>query len=145
MADSSQNSANDYLFVYGTLRRSLSPSKDLRQLLHHEAEYLGSATVGGRLYNIGNYPGLILSENPEDIVTGELYKIKNKRLVLSSLDRYEGCVEPYPKPWEYERIRAEVTTEKGSTLLSWLYIYQWNVTDSIRIQSGDYLDFVLQK
>lgn len=144
MPDSAPFSESDYLFVYGTLRRSLSPSKDLRQLLHHEAEYMGSAKIAGRLYNIGTYPGLILSDNPEEIVTGELYKIQNKRLILSTLDRYEGCVDPYPKPWEYERIMAEVTTEKGSKFLSWLYTYQWDVTDSMRIQSGDYLDFMLQ-
>jgi gamma-glutamylcyclotransferase (GGCT)/AIG2-like uncharacterized protein YtfP len=145
MSNSDPSSESDYLFVYGTLRRSLSPSKDLRHLLHHETEFLGSATVPGRLYNIGNYPGLILSDDPEEVVTGELYKIKNKRMVLSALDRYEGCIDPYPRPWEYERITAEVRTETGSTLISWLYTYQWDVPESMRIQSGDYLTFLTKK
>lgn len=136
---------SDYLFVYGTLRRSLAPSKDIRHLLYHEAEYLGSSTVTGRLYNIGSYPGLVLSDVPEEIVTGELYKIKNKRMVLSAFDRYEGCIEPYPKPWEYHRIASEVTTEDGSKLVSWLYTYQWDVLESMRIHSGDYLEFLGKK
>lgn len=96
----------------------------------------------GRLYNIGSYPGLILSDNPDEIVKGELFKIKDKRLVLNALDEYEGSVEPFPKPWEYQRVEAEITTEKGAKVLSWLYIYQWDVKEEMLIPSGDYLDFL---
>lgn len=133
---------SDYLFVYGTLRRSLTPSRDIRHLLQHEAEFQGIATVSGRLYNIGSYPGLILSENPDEIVLGELYKIKDQRVVLNALDQYEGAVEPFPKPWEYQRLVADVTTDKGFMVLSWLYTYQWDVVEEMRIKSGDYLDFL---
>jgi len=133
---------SEYLFVYGTLRRSIVSSKDIRHLLNHETESLGMATVNGRLYNIGSYPGLILSNNPEEIVMGELYTIKNRRVVLSTFDQYEGCCEPFPKPWEYQRTTAEVTTDGGDKVRSWLYTYQWDVNEKMRIPSGDYLAFL---
>ncbi len=136
---------SDHLFVYGTLRKSIAPSKDIRHLLRHEAEFQGVATVPGRLYDIGSYPGLILSENLDETVTGELYKIKNKRVVLNTFDQYEGSVEPFPKPWEYQRVLAEVSTADGSKVLSWLYTYQWDVADEKLIKSGDYLNFLDQQ
>lgn len=132
----------DHLFVYGTLRRAIAPSKDLRHLLHHEAVFLGSATVPGRLYDIGSYPGLILSDNPVEIVKGEHYKIKDNRVVLNTFDQYEGCVEPFPKPWEYQRVQTVITTDGGVEVLSWLYTYQWEVKEEMRIKSGDYLEFL---
>lgn len=133
---------SDHLFVYGTLRQSIAPSREIRHLLHHETEFLGTATVAGRLYNIGNYPGLILTEDPGEIVSGELYKIRDKRVVLNTFDQYEGSVEPFPKPWEYQRVKTEVTTDEGAKILSWLYTYQWDVKEEMRIPSGDYLDFL---
>lgn len=132
----------EHLFVYGTLRRAIAPSKDLRHLLHHEAELQGNATVTGRLYNIGSYPGLILSDIPEEIVMGELYKIRDKRVVLHTFDQYEGCIDPFPKPCEYQRVKAEVKTAEGFKVLSWLYAYQWDVKEEMHIKSGDYLAFL---
>lgn len=145
MSKETQIEHSDHLFVYGTLRKSIAPSRDIRHILRHEAEFQSVATVPGRLYNIGSYPGLIISENPDEIVTGELYKIKNKRVVLNTFDQYEGAVEPFPKPWEYQRVTAEVTTAEGAKVLSWLYIYQWDVVEEMHIKSGDYLEFLAQQ
>lgn len=142
MLKDTQPVQSDYLFVYGTLRSSISQSRDIRHLLQHEAEFQGIATVSGRLYNIGSYPGLILSNKPDEIVLGELYEIKDKRMVLNALDQYEGSVDPFPKPWEYQRVVEDVTTVHGSKVLSWLYTYQWDVVEKMRIKSGDYLDFL---
>lgn len=133
---------SEHLFVYGTLRMSIAPSKDIRHLLHHESEFKGIATVRGRLYDIGSYPGLILSDNPKEIVVGELYRIKNRRVVLNTFDQYEGCIDPFPNPWEYQRVKAEVKTAEGVKVLSWLYTYQWDVNEQMRIIPGDYLNFL---
>lgn len=88
---------------------------------------------------------MIVSDNPIEIVIGELYKINDSRMLLNAFDRYEGCCEPFPKPWEYQRITAEVTTEESAVVLSWLYTYQWDVLEQMRIQSGDYLEFLSKK
>lgn len=87
---------------------------------------------------------MILSDKTDEIVVGELYKIKNKRVVLNALDQYEGAIEPFPKPWEYQRTTAEVTTDDGSKVNSWLYTYQWDVDEAMRIKFKDYLELLSQ-
>ena len=46
------------LFVYGTLRDD--PAHDMFHVLAANAELIGEATVAGRLYDLGEYPGLVL-------------------------------------------------------------------------------------
>lgn len=65
---------NDLLFVYGTLLSGLSN--------HHHmqgARCLGTATIQGALFDLGEYPAMLLSghlSQPQGPVTGELYKMK---------------------------------------------------------------------
>ena len=46
-----------YLFVYGTLRPQLAHGE--AKNLIAELEIIGSATVQGKLYDFGAYPGVI--------------------------------------------------------------------------------------
>ena len=62
---------SDRLFVYGTLMRGFD--HPMAQLLSRSADYLGEARCQGRLYLIKHYPGLLLSDDPSEIVFGELY------------------------------------------------------------------------
>ena len=65
---------SDRLFVYGTLMRGFD--HPMAQLLSRSADFIGEAHCRGRLYLIKHYPGLVLSDDPADIVFGELYRLR---------------------------------------------------------------------
>src|SRR5215813_7463055 len=91
------------LFVYGTLRRD--PSHELFQLLARNAKLLGEAVVEGKLYDLGEYPGMIYRANGGHVI-GELYQVNPEAWenVIERLDEYEGCRPIDPEPHEYRRI-----------------------------------------
>ena len=98
---------SDRLFVYGTLMRGFD--HPMAQLLSRSADYLGPATCRGRLYLIKHYPGLVLSDEPADIVFGELYRLRDRDALLGEFDMYEACGAGFPEPTEYVRRMLQVT------------------------------------
>jgi gamma-glutamylcyclotransferase (GGCT)/AIG2-like uncharacterized protein YtfP len=64
----------DLLFVYGTLMRGFD--HPMAKLLSRSAEFLGAARCRGRLYLVKHYPGLVLSDDTDDVVFGELYRLR---------------------------------------------------------------------
>src|SRR4029078_6307595 len=80
---------SDRLFVYGTLMRGFD--HPMAQLLSRSADYLGPATCRRRLYLIMHYPGLLLWDEPADIVFGELYRLRDRDALLGEFDMYEAC------------------------------------------------------
>ena len=116
------------LFVYGTLRRGFD--NRYARLLDHSAEYLGTARVQGRLYDLGRYPGIHLKAGLQDWVTGELFRLRNTAATLSVLDEYEGP--------EFERVLATAMLASGDRRRCWVYEYKLPVPEDRRILSGDY-------
>jgi gamma-glutamylcyclotransferase (GGCT)/AIG2-like uncharacterized protein YtfP len=127
----------DYLFVYGTLLSRLNSPASL--ILEHYAELIAPASVQGRLYEIRGYPGLVLSDDSEETVQGEIYLIHEKQKLFTALDEYEGCSPRFPGPTEYVRKRVSVKKEGGKIVQAWAYLYNWNLLGKARIHSGDYL------
>src|SRR4026209_2263583 len=103
--------AVDGLFIYGTLLPDLvRPPLDT---LVAKMTRLGPATVPGRLYDLGPYPGLVLDEAAPD-VHGELFALPEDPAVLESLDDYEGsCL--------YRRVECRATAANGETTACWVY------------------------
>ena len=124
---------NELLFVYGTLMRG-SRHPMARELEAH-ATYLDDASYHGRLYLISTYPGLVESAASEDIVSGEVFELRDPAFLLM-LDDYEGCGPDADQPAEYRRIRHTVTLDSGAQVKAWIYIYNWPVDESQRIVSG---------
>ena len=129
---------SDRLFVYGTLMRGFD--HPMAQLLSRRADFLGSATCRGRLYLVKHYPGLVLSDDPAEIVFGELYRLRARDALLRELDMYEACGEGFPEPTEYLRKLIDVTLPDGTTEKAWTYVYNWPVIDLPRIESGRFLE-----
>jgi gamma-glutamylcyclotransferase (GGCT)/AIG2-like uncharacterized protein YtfP len=129
---------SDRLFVYGTLMRGFD--HPMAQLLSRSADHLGPATCRGRLYLIKHYPGLVLSEEPSDIVFGELYRLRDRDALLGEFDMYEACGEGFPEPTEYLRKMLQVTGEDGAASEAWTYVYNWPVAGLPRIVSGRFLE-----
>src|SRR5437899_120987 len=80
---------SDHLFVYGTLMRGFD--HPMARLLSRSADFIGEARCQGRLYRIKHYPGLVLSGDPDDVVFGELYRLRAPKESLREFDRYEGA------------------------------------------------------
>ena len=129
---------SDRLFVYGTLMRGFD--HPMAKLLSRSAEFLGEAQCRGRLYLIKHYPGLVLSEEPDDIVFGELYRLRARDELLGEFDMYEACGEGFPEPTEYLRQMLQVTLADGALGEAWTYVYNWPVTGLPHIASGKFLD-----
>ena len=129
----------DYLFVYGTLR-SDSYSDSYRQFIAPHFSLVSKATIAGRLYAIVDYPGLLPAEEATDIVVGELYAFTGDEELLLAIDDYEGCAPHSPKPHLYTRVREKVWLRDGATVEAWVYFYNFPVSDTMLIRSGDFLD-----
>ena len=128
---------SDRLFVYGTLMRGFD--HPMARLLSANADFLGEAICRGRLYLVKHYPGLVLSDDPADIVSGELYRLREPDALLREFDMYEACGEGFPAPTEYVREMLEVTLGDGAPSEAWTYIYNWPVAHLPRIESGRFL------
>jgi gamma-glutamylcyclotransferase (GGCT)/AIG2-like uncharacterized protein YtfP len=127
----------DRLFVYGTLMRGFD--HPMAQLLSRSADLIGEAHCRGRLYLVKHYPGLVLSDDPDEVVFGELYRLRSPCELLRELDIYEACGEGFAEPTEYVRRMLPVTSDEGAAE-AWTYIYNWPVTRLPRIASGRFLE-----
>jgi gamma-glutamylcyclotransferase (GGCT)/AIG2-like uncharacterized protein YtfP len=129
---------SDLLFVYGTLMRGFD--HPMAALLSRSADFLGEARCRGRLYLVKHYPGLLLSDEPVDLVFGELYRLRQPEALLREFDMYEACGEGFAEPTEYLRKMLPVTCDDGAVHEVWTYIYNWPVTGLPRIVSGRFLE-----
>jgi gamma-glutamylcyclotransferase (GGCT)/AIG2-like uncharacterized protein YtfP len=129
---------SDLLFVYGTLMRDFD--HPMAQLLSRSAGFLGEARCRGRLHLVKHYPGLVLSDHPDDVVFGELYRLTQPEALLREFDMYEACGEGFAEPTEYVRQMLAVTLADGTVMEAWTYIYNWPVTNLPRIASGRFLE-----
>lgn len=126
-----------HLFVYGTLRRA--GGGPARRLLEEGATFVGAARVPGRLYDLGDFPGMREPASPEDRVVGEVYELSAPDELLPRLDAYEGCAPADPPPHPFRRSVRLAELEEGTRLPAWVYLYRPSVREARRIPSGDYL------
>ncbi len=128
----------DRLFVYGTLMRGFD--HPMAQLLSRSADFVGGARCQGRLYRVKHYPGLALSDDPAEVVFGELYRLRQADALLREFDMYEACGEGFAEPTEYIRQMLMVTADDGAASEAWTYLYNWPVAHLPRIASGRFLE-----
>src|ERR1700710_761209 len=119
------------LFVHGTLMRGFD--HPMAMLLSRSADFLGEAHCRGRLYLVKHYPGLVLSDDPTEMVFGELYRLREAEPLLREFDMYEACGEGFAEPTEYIRQMLPVTLDGGAAIEAWTYIYNWPVAQLPRI------------
>jgi len=117
-----------HLFVYGTLRRGFE--NEFAKLLTERGQCIGEARVPGRLYDFGQYPGAVASDQPGESVLGEIFYLKNPGAVLAALDEYEGP--------DFERSPASATHHQGHAMNCWIYWYVGSAAGRL-IASGDWL------
>ncbi len=74
-----------FVFVYGTLRSGGAGAMATR---FPSAKFIAGAKVCGRLYDLNEYPGLVLDES-KSLVTGEVYEVDDE--TLNQLDEFEAA------------------------------------------------------
>lgn len=114
----------EFLFVYGTLRAI--DGHPMHNYLRSFCHFMGEASIGGIRVDLGDYPGLLPSGNPEHRVLGELYRIQEgaSTPLFDALDRYEGCGPDDPEPHLFFRHRQDVTLLAEQQIIeAWVYFY----------------------
>jgi gamma-glutamylcyclotransferase (GGCT)/AIG2-like uncharacterized protein YtfP len=89
---------------------------------------------------VKHYPGLVLSDDPGDVVFGELYRLHQPRELLREFDMYEACGEGFAEPTEYIRQMLQVTRDGHRADEAWTYLYNWPVVGLPRIASGRFME-----
>jgi gamma-glutamylcyclotransferase (GGCT)/AIG2-like uncharacterized protein YtfP len=124
-----------YLFVYGTLRRrSRHP---MAKHLAAAARHVGAATIAGRLYDLGRFPGLKAPQSRDDIVHGDVYDLGADAVrTLQEMDVYENAESPPPTPYEREIVTVELID--GQQVSAWVYWYRGPVDEQRYIVGGSF-------
>jgi gamma-glutamylcyclotransferase (GGCT)/AIG2-like uncharacterized protein YtfP len=87
---------------------------------------------------VSYYPALVLDDSA-DWVLGEVYRLSSNEQ-LQRLDAYEECTYPSLPDQEYQRKQITVITDKGTSLMAWIYSYQHPIAGLEKISSGDFLN-----
>jgi gamma-glutamylcyclotransferase (GGCT)/AIG2-like uncharacterized protein YtfP len=110
-------------------------------LLAGHARYVANGFIQGQLFEVADYPGAVESRNPMYKVVGDVFQMQNSDWLLQQLDEYEECSADYATPHEYTRKLLTVTLVNDKQITAWCYVYNWDVTGLLSIDSGNYLAF----
>ena len=106
-------------FVYGTL----IPGQPNDHLWGEGIRRVETAVFAhGKLFDMGTYPMLV--EGGAGIVQGKLISVANGSYeeILARLDYLEGYAPEQPTASGYRRVKREVITLSGRSVLSWVYV-----------------------
>ncbi len=125
------------LFVYGTL---LSVSTDdmgraARARLADGSDLLGAATINGRLYDLGAYPGADVQAAGDGLIHGEVVKLADPHATFEWLDRYEGIDPNKPDNADYQRAITQCRLADQQVQV-WVYVYRGPVDSAKLISNG---------
>jgi gamma-glutamylcyclotransferase (GGCT)/AIG2-like uncharacterized protein YtfP len=109
--------SSEHLFVYGTLRPP-SPIPLAARL-----SVVAAGSVAGRLYDFGEYPGLVETREDNQRVQGLICALPADGDMLARLDDYEGYEPQRPHGSLFVRRRGEALTNDGRRLSCWVYYY----------------------
>ena len=123
----------DRLFVYGTLLPGRAPTA-VRELVDR-TRVLCAATLRGRLYDLGSYPGVVIDPDAGTVV-GQVLEVPDDPELWLRLDAYEGFVASDPGRSLFRRVRCFVhpTASPSKALDCWVYVYNG---DSVAAQHDD--------
>ncbi|MFA5019014.1 MAG: gamma-glutamylcyclotransferase family protein [Methylobacter sp.] len=127
----------DTIFVYGTLRRDTN--SEMSHLLVKQAEFVDDATYQGKLYKVDYYPGAVPSNNPNDVVQGEVYLLHRTDVALPLLDQYEEFGPEFPEPNEYSRQKQSVLLKSGRFVTAWVYVYNRPTEGLELVESANFI------
>jgi len=120
----------DYIAVYGSLMRSVNG--DTMPKVDGLVEYVGPCRIGGALYDLGDYPGLVPDDEHEAV--GELYRVLAPKAfrVLDEFERYDA------HDLEGSLYHRRCTRLREPRVDAWVYVYNRDVSDRELVESGDW-------
>ena len=125
----------DAVFVYGTLMRGESR---FSALAAHEPNCILTAQGPGTLYDLGNYPGLVLTDQRELLVEGEFARLERVEEALHALDAIEDF-RGFGRPGSlYERTLVDVEVGEDRRRTAWTYVLPEAPTDARAIPSSSW-------
>jgi gamma-glutamylcyclotransferase (GGCT)/AIG2-like uncharacterized protein YtfP len=124
-----------HIFVYGTLRPGLAPPviADVVKRLR----VVGPATVCGRLFDFGAYPGCALSDREDCLVHGVLLELPNQA-IFEQLDEYECYAAHDAAGSLFLRTTCQATLDCAERVETWIYVYNRDLAGARLIASGRY-------
>src|SRR3972149_11819532 len=81
--------------------------------LQREARLLGEASIEGKLFSLGKYPGLVEAAGSGARVHGEVYALNAPAASLAWLDAYEGIVPGDGDRNDYQRVERLARLASG--------------------------------
>lgn len=126
---------NNLLFVYGTL---LNENNEYAVYLKNHSRFYSYGKIKGKLYNIGEYPGAILSAKDKGYISGSILELDHPEGVFPVIDDYEGYGNDQSVPNEFIRLIAQIETSSAS-VNCWIYVYNLPIAGLKLIKSGRYL------
>jgi gamma-glutamylcyclotransferase (GGCT)/AIG2-like uncharacterized protein YtfP len=121
---------SDHIFFYGTLRPSHAPEEIATVV--RKLTPVGAGTVSARLYDLGEYPGIILDSDAGRPIKGEVFVLPGDPGTLRSLDDYEDFRPKDPEGSLFKRMRTNVTLRNGSTRSCWVYVYNQKLPEDLQ-------------
>jgi gamma-glutamylcyclotransferase (GGCT)/AIG2-like uncharacterized protein YtfP len=131
------------LFVYGTLRKDFKHK--IYDVLRKNSAFLGYGELKARMFDIGEYPGVVKSKEAE-MILGEVYAFHDDcdfESLISKLDHYEGAGDDLHN--EYIRRGAIVRMKSGVSVKAWVYWYTHDTKQKNIIREGDYIKYLKRK
>jgi len=125
-----------HLFVYGTLSPRHAPPEIAATV--RRLRPVGSASVPGQLYDLGEYPGAVLSKTARSQIRGEVFELPTDAKTLSSLDDYEGFEPAKPTSSLFVRRAWPVVMDDGTRLRCWVYVYNGDLRQAQPVRNGRY-------
>ena len=127
---------DEYILVYGTLSLDSKKYKELG--MHEHCEFIADSTVDGLLYDLGDYPGLVLKEDLDEesrsdavAVPVQIFRVikgenSQKPLqILTTISEYEEHNAQKPETSEYRCTTLSVPLGNGDCRVdAWVYLYQ---------------------
>ena len=122
------------VFVYGTLRSGGARAMSIR---FPQAKFIAGAKVSGNLYDLGEYPAVLLNESKSPVI-GEVYEVDEE--LLDKLDDIEASSH-------YRRKQVEIPLGTPRSTC-WIYVSQFDpevFTGATLITSGDWIEYARTK
>jgi gamma-glutamylcyclotransferase (GGCT)/AIG2-like uncharacterized protein YtfP len=125
-----------HLFVYGTLSPRHAPPEIAAAV--RRLRPVGPASVRGRLFDFGEYPGAVLSRHSRSVIRGEVFELPGDAQTLTSLDNYEGFEPGKPGSSLFVRRMWTVVMDDGTRMRCWVYVYNGDMRQAQPVRSGRY-------
>ena len=133
----------DFLFVYGTL---LPETGNARSRLLNDQKRIGPGRLCARLFDVGDYPAAVPSDNPADLVSGQVYRLRDPARMVQKLDLVEFCSGKSPDREDlFRRTVSRIQMEDGKELDAIVYFWSGENRPLTPIPGGDYVAYLREE